>query len=144
MRCAQRGSSILPGSRGATLTNQSAGEVGGVQRILNACRYSWAGLRAAWQHETAFRQELVAAVVLTPVAVWLAESRIEMVLLLATLWLVLLVELLNSAIEAVVDRHGEAHHPLAGRAKDLGSAAVLVSLSITALTWGVIVLGSAW
>ncbi len=96
------------------------------------------GLSAAWRHESAFRQELAAIVVLLPVALWLGQSPLEKLLLVASLLLVLAVELLNSAVEAAIDRFGGEIHELSGRAKDLGSAAVFVSLVIVLLVWGVI------
>jgi diacylglycerol kinase (ATP) len=108
----------------------------GFRRLVNATFFSIAGLRAAWRNEAAFRQECVLAAVLTPTAFWVGQTAVERSLLIGTCWLVLVVELLNSAIEAVVDRVGTDHHKLSGRAKDLGSAAVFVSLALTALVWG--------
>jgi len=110
----------------------------GIRRIIRATRFSAQGLAGAWRHESAFRQEAVLAALLTPVALWLGRTPIERLMLILALLLVLLVELLNSAIEATVDRIGDAHHELAGRAKDMGSAAVFVSLVIVAATWGTI------
>ena len=110
----------------------------GIKRIVNATFFSLAGLRAAWRNEAAFRQECALAVVLTPAAFWVSESAVEQALLIGSCWLVLIVELLNSAIEAVVDRVGTDHHKLSGRAKDLGSAGVFVSLALVALVWGLI------
>jgi len=112
----------------------------GLGRLLPATRNSWQGLRAAWRHEQAFRQELLLVVVMTPVAWWLGETGVERALLLGVLGVILIVELINSAVEAVVDRFGGEHHPLSGRAKDLGSAAVLVSLLLAALVWVVVLL----
>lgn len=111
---------------------------GGLRRIANATGYSLAGLRSAWQHDAAFRQETIAAIVLSPVALWLGQSAIEKMLLIASLLLTLTVELLNSAIETAVDRHGSERHELSGRAKDMGSAAVMLSLVIVAVVWGTI------
>lgn len=108
---------------------------GGLARIFKAFRYSAQGLSAAVRHEAAFRQELLLALVLTPAAFWLSRTLGELLLLLGTLVFVLVVELLNSAIEAVADAVTVEHHPLIGRAKDLGSAAVLLSLLFTAVTW---------
>ena len=108
----------------------------GFRRIIRAARFSVQGFSHAWQHEAAFRQELALAVVLTPVAFWLGQSTVERAALIAVLLLVLVVELLNSAIEAAIDRHGDEHHELSGRAKDLGSAAVFVALAMVALIWG--------
>ncbi|PLY01569.1 MAG: diacylglycerol kinase [Desulfuromonas sp.] len=110
----------------------------GLKRILCAAGYSLKGLRAAWTYEAAFRQELLLALVLIPLACLLEVSPCERLLLIGVVLLVLIVELLNSAIEAVVDRVGAEFHELSGRAKDLGSAAVLLALLLTALVWGVI------
>ena len=110
----------------------------GIRRIVNATRYSANGLRAAWQNEAAFRQELVLALLLVPIAIWLGQTAFERLLLICSCLLVLLVELINSAIEATVDRIGSEQHELSGRAKDLGSAAVLVSLVIVVLTWATV------
>jgi diacylglycerol kinase (ATP) len=108
----------------------------GIKRLVNATLFSLAGLRAAWRNEAAFRQECALVAVLTPTAFWVGESAVERSLLIGSCWLVLIVELLNSAIEAVVDRVGMDHHKLSGRAKDLGSAGVFVSLALVALVWG--------
>ena len=107
-------------------------------RLLAAWRCSIAGFRQAFAHEAAFREEVVALAVLTPLALWLPVPRTERLLLVASMLLVLAVELLNSAIEATVDRISLERHPLSGQAKDLGSAAVAVALLISALCWGVI------
>ena len=107
----------------------------GFKRIVNATYYSLAGLNAAWRNEAAFRQECLLALVLTPAGFWLGRNAVERSLLVGTCWLVLIVELLNSAIEAVVDRVGSEPHELSGRAKDLGSAAVFVSLMLTLVVW---------
>ncbi len=110
----------------------------GIRRIWNAALYSVAGIHAAWKNEVAFRQELILCVVLVPAAFWLGDSAVERSLLIGTCLLVLLVELLNSAIEAVVDRVGTERHELSGRAKDIASAAVFVSLCLTVVCWGLI------
>lgn len=110
----------------------------GLRRIFNATFYSLAGLRAAWQHEAAFRQELMLAVVLIPTGVWLGRTAVERSLLIGSCLLVLIVELLNSSIEAIVDRVGLEPHRLSGQAKDLGSAAVFVSLALVLVVWGLI------
>ena len=107
----------------------------GVTRVINAASYSWLGLQAAYKNEAAFRQELWLAVVLVPLALWLGADSVDYALLIGSLLLVLIVELLNSAVEAVVDRIGDEHHELAGRAKDIGSAAVFVALVNAALIW---------
>lgn len=107
----------------------------GLVRIWRAFRYSLEGFGAALRHEHAFRQELLLCLVLLPVAIWLPFDTIERVLLIATLFLVLIVELLNSAVEAVVDRVSLEDHALSKRAKDIGSAAVFLSLVLTGITW---------
>lgn len=111
----------------------------GIARIVAATGYSWAGFVQAWQHEAAFRQELVLAVLLLPVACWLGDGAIEVALLVGSCLIVLITELLNSAVEAVVDLASPAQHSLAGRAKDMGSAAVFVSLALVALVWSAII-----
>lgn len=112
----------------------------GLRRILNATRYSLEGLAAAARHEDAFRQELVLFVVLAPLGLWLGKSGVERALLVGCLLVVLIVELLNSAIEATVDRVSLDAHPLAKRAKDLGSAAVMLSLLLAGATWLLVLL----
>jgi len=107
----------------------------GITRLIRAFGWSLAGLRAAFVGEAAFRQEVTVALVMAPVAVWLGQSGVERALLVGSLLLVLLAELLNSAVEAVVDRVGEEFHPLSGRAKDIGSAAVFVSLVNAGAVW---------
>lgn len=108
---------------------------GGFGRLLNALNYSLRGLKAAFQHEAAFRQELLLAVPLTPAAFWLGRNTLEILLLLGTLVFVLVIEMLNSALEAIADTVTLEHHPLIGRAKDMGSAAVLMALLFSALCW---------
>jgi diacylglycerol kinase (ATP) len=110
----------------------------GIRRIFRATKFSAQGFRAAWQHEAAFRQELVLVVLMTPLALWLGGSIVEKALLIAVLLLVLIVELFNSAIESAIDRHGDEHHELSGRAKDMGSAAVFVVLVIVVVVWGAV------
>ncbi|MFG0585220.1 Diacylglycerol kinase [Pseudomonas sp. THAF187a] len=112
----------------------------GLTRILNATGYSLAGLRAAYRGEAAFRQLVWLNLVLLPLACLLDVSRVERVLLMLTPLLALVVELLNSAIEAVVDRISLNLHPLSKQAKDMGSAAQLLALLIIALTWALILL----
>lgn len=107
----------------------------GLRRLINATGYSIQGIQAAWRHEAAFREELAAAIVLLPAAILLPVPAAERVLLIACTLLVPLVEILNSAIEACVDRFGNEIHPLSGRAKDMGSAAVLFALIIAAAAW---------
>jgi diacylglycerol kinase (ATP) len=111
---------------------------GGLYRLFRALGYSRRGILAAIRHEASFRQELIATAVLVPLALWLPFSVVERVLLMGSVLLVLIVELLNSSIEAVVDRISPDMHPLAGRAKDLGSAAVLVALCLMVFAWVVI------
>jgi len=110
----------------------------GIGRILRAARFSSQGLAAAWKNEAAFRQELLLVVVLAPVALWLGQTALERAVLVGCLFIVLIVELINSAIEAAIDRHGDELHELSGRAKDMGSAAVLISLLLVAAVWGLI------
>jgi len=97
------------------------------------------GLRAAWLHESSFRLEVYLTVVLAPLALWCGQTAVERVLLIGSLLLVLAMELANSAIEAVIERYGPEHHELAGRAKDMGSAAVFVLMLNVLLCWGLIV-----
>lgn len=113
----------------------------GLKRIINAAGYSWAGLRAAFRHEDAFRQEVLLAVVLIPLALYLGDTAVERVLLIGSVLLVLIVELLNSAVEAAVDRISLEHHHLIKRAKDMGSAAVLIALINAAAVWGLVLFG---
>ncbi len=110
----------------------------GIRRILRATKFSAQGLAQAWQHEAAFRQELVLVLLLAPVAAWLGQTALERAVLIGCCLIVLIVELINSAIEAAIDRHGDEHHELSGRAKDMGSAAVFVSLLLVAVVWGLI------
>lgn len=110
-------------------------------RLWNATRYSIAGLREAIRHHAAVRQELLAGIVLVPAAILLGSSGIERAFLLSSLLLVLMVELLNTAVETVVDRVGTESNELSGRAKDIGSAAVFVALINVAVVWGFVLLG---
>lgn len=112
-----------------------------VLRIVKAARYSVSGLRATFQHHAAFRQELIAGVVLVPAAMWLGETGLERAALIASLLLVLIVELLNTTVETVVDRISTERNELSGRAKDVGSAAVFVSLVNVPVVWGLVLLG---
>lgn len=111
---------------------------GGLRRIVQAARYSWQGINAAWNSEAAFRQEVLLCLVLIPAAFWLGVTALERALLIGVCLLVLVIELLNSAIESAINRISEEHHPLSGRAKDMGSAAVLFGLLIVVVTWGLI------
>ena len=110
----------------------------GVRRLLNAVRNSWGGFKGAWREEEAFRQEILAGIVLVPLALWLGENGIERALMLGSLFVVLIVELLNSSIEATVDRIGTERHTLSGLAKDLGSAAVAVALLLVVVVWSLV------
>ena len=116
----------------------------GLRRLFNAFLYSLSGLDLAFRHESAFRQEIALAVVLIPVACLLPVGAIERVLLILPVLLVLIVELLNSSVEAAIDRIGFDTHRLSKRAKDLGSAAVLVTLLALAMVWGLIALPLLW
>ena len=110
----------------------------GFSRLFHAFGYSWLGLKATFKHEAAFREEVAIAVVLTPLALWLTSDAVELSLLLGSLWLVLIVELLNSGLEAIVDRVGSEHHELSGRAKDMGAAAVALALLNVIMIWGLL------
>lgn len=107
----------------------------GIVRLLDATRFSWYGFKAAWRHEAAFRQELVVILLFLPAVFWLGTTAAQRALLIFAALQILIVEFLNSAIEAVVDRIGLEAHPLSGRAKDLGSAAVLTSLVAGIVIW---------
>ena len=113
------------------MTNQ----VTGLRRIINAAGYSWKGYKAAWRHEAAFRQETILGIIGTLIALLLPVSLLAKLVLIGSMVLVIIVELLNSAIEAVVDRFGEEWHTLCGRAKDMGSAAVLLALVWSLVVW---------
>lgn len=113
----------------------------GIRRLMNAFGYSLQGFGAAFKHEDAFRQEVFMALVLIPLAFYLGENRVEQALMIASVLLVLIVELLNSAIEAAVDHTSIERHPLAKQAKDIGSAAVFIALLIVAVVWGLMLLG---
>jgi len=112
----------------------------GWRRLVNAWRYSRRGFRAAYQHEEAFRQEVWALTPLLPLGLWLGASPVERALLIGSLLLVPIVELLNSAIEANVDRVGLEHHELSGRAKDIASAAVFLVIVFATIVWALILL----
>ncbi len=114
----------------------------GLTRIIKAAGYSWAGLKAAFIHEAAFRQELALSLILIPAGLWLGHSGIERALLIGCVLLVLIVELVNSAIEAAVDRFGGEQHDLSARAKDIGSAAVFVALLNVIVIWLLMLLPS--
>lgn len=107
----------------------------GITHLIHSTRYSMKGLKAAFQHEAAFRQELFLCLLLIPAAFWLGQTTVERLLLIGSCLLVLIIELVNSAIEAVVDRIGPELHELSGRAKDIGSAAVFIALAFTGIVW---------
>ena len=107
--------------------------------IENAFRYTFAGLKAAWENELAFRGEIVVAIVMVPLGIWLGRSAVERSLLVASILLILVTELVNSALEAVVDRIGSERHELSKRAKDMGSAAAFISMVTAALVWIIII-----
>lgn len=113
--------------------------VTGIKRVINAFGYSLRGLRDALRYESAFRQEVALFILLLPVAMWLGQSPLDYILLIGSMLLVLIVEILNSAIEAVVDRVGDDYHDLSGRAKDMGSAAVLLALLNVGFIWVMII-----
>lgn len=110
----------------------------GVSRLVNAFGYSVDGFKAAFKHEDAFRQEVFLATVLVPLGLYLGKTGVEKALLIAVVLLVMIVELFNSAIEAAVDHTSLERHPLAKRAKDIGSAAVFLALTIAASVWGLV------
>ncbi len=113
-------------------------KVVGLARFYYATCYSMKGIRAAFVHEPAFRYEIYAAALLIPLSFWLAQTGLQLALLISSCLLVLMAEVINSAIEAVVDRAGLEMHELAGRAKDMGSAAVFFTLIIVLLIWGAV------
>lgn len=119
------------------MTNQGTG---GIRRLVKALLYSLQGLRAAFRNEEAFRLEVYLSVLLIPLGLWLGETGLERALLAGCIFLVLITELINSGIEAVVDRFGEELHELSGRAKDVGSAAVLIALINTIIVWTLVLL----
>lgn len=107
----------------------------GIKRVIKATGFSWLGLKAAYNHEAAFRQELFLSVILIPLALYLSDTATQMALMISSVILVLIAEILNSAIEAVVDRFGGEIHELSGRAKDMGSAAVFLALLNMLIIW---------
>lgn len=112
----------------------------GIARVIDAFGYSMKGFAATWRYEAAFRQEVGLAIILLPTAFWLAQTHIELILLISSVFWVLMAELANSSVEAVVDRTGSERHELSGRAKDIGSALVFMSLVLLAIVWGIIAL----
>jgi len=113
-------------------------QINELERLIRAFNYSIAGLRATWRNEAAFRVEIILFVIMAPLALWLGSGAMERALLLGSLFLVLIVEVINSSIEAAIDRIGTEHHTLSGRAKDMASAAVLLTLTNALVIWGVI------
>lgn len=111
----------------------------GLSRIVHAAGYSYKGLKACYTHEAAFRQELLLCLLMAPLSFVVTPYLVESALLITTLIIVLITELLNSAVEAVVDRIGHEHHDLSGRAKDIGSAAVLLSLIMVGVVWALVI-----
>ncbi len=142
-RPARRGRGFRPGhapayGRIAAMADSTGHLPRHPSRVLMATKWSLQGLRAAWLHESSFRLEVYLLVVAAPLALWLGGTGVERALLLGSCLLVLALELLNSAVEAVIERYGAEHHELAGRAKDMGSAAVFVSMMNVLLVWGLI------
>lgn len=116
----------------------------GFTHLIHSTRYSLKGLKAAYRHEAAFRQEVALCAFMIPAALILGQTLTERLLLIGCCALVLITELINSAVEAVVDRIGPEHHELSGRAKDIGSAAVFVALVFAGVTWGSILISRFW
>ena len=112
----------------------------GLTRLVKATRFSWQGYKAAFANEEAFRQEVILAIIFIPLALYLGENGFEKALLISVVLLILIVELINSGIEAIVDRVGTDHHELSGRAKDIGSAAVLLSLINATVVWALVLI----
>ncbi len=107
----------------------------GVTRWIKALGFTWLGIKAAYKHEEAFRQEIWLLIIAVPLAIWLGDNGIEKSLMIGSVLLLLIVELLNSAVEAIVDRFGGEIHELSGRAKDMGSAAVFIAMVNVAVVW---------
>ena len=122
----------------------SSRDEGTIRHIAKALVWSMAGIKAAWKHELAFRTQAVVIAILLPIGVWLGRTAVEWALLFGSCMLVLITELLNSALETIVDRIGPEHHELSGRAKDMGSAAAFFSMTTAAIIWGLIVYGRFW
>ena len=120
---------------------QDRPKLSGLRRLLLAFVNSWQGFKGAFRSEAAFRQEVALAVVLLPLGAWLGKTPVEKALLVSSVLLVLIVELLNTGIETVVDRIGLERHELSGLAKDVGSTAVLLSFGVLAVIWGFLLLG---
>ena len=130
-----------PPARSAPNQTINRPKLAGVRRLLLAFVNSWKGFRGAFRSEAAFRQEVALAVVMLPLGVYLGKTPVEKALLVASVLLVLIVELLNTGIETVVDRIGLERHELSGLAKDVGSTAVLLSFAVLVVIWGFLLLG---
>ena len=113
----------------------------GLQRLLPALRYAWQGLKTAFQQEAAFRQEILLAIILVPIALWIGDKGVEQILLIGSVLLILIIELLNTSIEAMIDRISLDPHPLSKQAKDIASAAVFLTLLLAIMTWLLIIGG---
>jgi len=113
----------------------------GLRRLIKAFWYSLAGFQVAWKNEESFRQEVILTILVIPLGLWLGTTWTQKALLISVYLIIPLIELINSAIETLVDRMGSEHHRLSGRAKDLGSAAVFLSICITIIAWGIIAYG---
>ena len=113
----------------------------GLMRIVRATRCSWQGFKAAWRHEAAFRQEALLAIIFIPLGLWLGQGGVQRALLAGSVLLVPIAELVNSAIEAVVDRIGPERHELSGRAKDMGSGVVFLTIAFAIMTWCCVLFG---
>jgi diacylglycerol kinase (ATP) len=125
----------LAARRKALLVGMRRADLGPIERIISATGEAWRGLRAAWRTQQAFRYELYVLLIVIPAGWWLGKSGIERALLIGSSLLVVVVELLNSALETAVDRIGDDYNELSGRAKDMGAAAVLCSIIIAGLVW---------
>ena len=126
---------------GVGYKTEGTGNGTGIKRIIRALSCSIAGFRSAFKHESAFRQELALFVVLLPLGYWFGDDGVERALLIGSLLIVLITELLNSAVEAAVDRISDELHPLSRRAKDIGSAAVFIALTGVVTVWGLVIIG---
>jgi diacylglycerol kinase (ATP) len=140
-RAARPSSAALKAAAGARGTAVDRAKPRGLTRFFRACGASWRGLAGAFRDEAAFRQELAFAAIVIPLGLWLGRTGVERALLIAPMLVILVVELLNSAIEATVDRIGFEHHVLAGLAKDIGSAAVFVSFVLLGAVWLLVLTG---
>ena len=114
------------------------------RHIINAFIWSAAGIKAAWKHELAFRAQVIVIAGMTPVGIWLGETVVQRAILFGSCMLVLIIELLNSALETIVDRIGLEHNELSGRAKELGSAAAFFSMVTAAVIWGLVAYNRFW